>query len=484
MSDTTIRKTERAMGLDNNTQESREPMQRATHFDITGLIDERPVSPLQWRVFALCALVAVCDGFDTQSIAFAAPTIAREWGRPIASFGVVFGAGLLGLTVAALSFGPLGDKIGRKRVIITSLLAMGVFSLWAAEAGSMEELAIARFCVGLGLGGAIPNIIALTAEYSPFRLRSTLVTSMFIGFPLGAVLGGLASARLIEQFGWSSVFVVGGVLPLVLAPIILLGLPESVGFLVVAGRHGDRLARILARIAPDLKNDGELAFALSRQDRVTRGSIAQLFVSGRWTITLTLWTIFFCNLLVMYLLINWLPVVLSQAGLALDKAILGTVLLNLGGVFGGFAIAQSMDRWGTSRAFWAAYLGATFFVIAIGHAVFDVRLLMLLIFLAGFCLIGAQFGMNALAAAYYPTEIRSTGVGWALGVGRIGSIAGPLIGGAVIALGADAQTTLSMAAVPTVVCLLGMLLLNRLPTQPLAQVASDLTKDNQQCIVR
>lgn len=444
--------------------------------DVAALIDEGKVSALQWRVFGLCALVAVCDGFDTQAIAFAAPTIAHEWAVPVSSFGLVFAAGLFGLTIAALVFGPLGDRVGRKRVIIVSLAAMGAFSLWAAGAKTMHELALARFCVGLGLGGAIPSVIALTAEYAPRRLRSMLVTLMFIGFPLGAVLGGLASARIIEQFGWSSVFIAGGIIPLALLPIVLFWLAESAEFLIAAGHNGDRLARILSKIHPGLQDSVGLTFVQHRDNSVTRGSIAQLFTPRRWATTLTIWAIFFCNLLVMYLLINWLPVVLSHAGLPLERAILGTVLLNLGGAIGGLSIAWTMDRWGTSRAVWAAYLGAAFFVSAIGYSMSDARFLMTLIFLAGFCLIGAQFGMNALAASYYPTEVRSTGVGWALGVGRLGSIAGPVIGGAVIAFGADAQTVLTTAAAPTLVCVLGMLLLNRISNRQNAPAAAGLVQ--------
>ncbi|PZU60439.1 MAG: MFS transporter [Brevundimonas sp.] len=443
--------------------------------DVAREIDARKISGLQWRVFILCGLVALCDGFDTQSIAFAAPSIASDWGVPVSDFGLVFASGLLGLTVAALSLGALGDRIGRKRIIILSLLAMGVFSIWAAYARSMEELTLARFCVGLGLGGAIPSVIALTAEYSPLRLRSTLVTSMFIGFPLGAVLGGLVSARLIAEFGWTSVFWAGGILPLILIPVVLAALPESIGFLAAAGRHRDRIAAVLNRIAPDIRIGEGTTFTTPGQG-TARGSIGQLFTPDRALTTLTLWGIFFCNLLVMYLLINWLPVVLSQAGLPIERAILGTVLLNLGGAVGGFVIARTMDRWGGTRVFLAAYVGAAVFVVAVGYAVFDVRLLMALIFLTGACLIGAQFGMNALAAAYYPTEIRSTGVGWALGIGRVGSIVGPVVGGAAIALGADARAVLTTAALPTLACLLGMMLLGLIRSRTKTNTIANLEK--------
>lgn len=445
----------------------------ANRIEISQLIDERPVSRLQWRAIGLCALVAMFDGFDTQAIAFAAPAIAADWGVEIASFGTGFAAGLAGLTIAALGLGALGDRIGRKRIIVVSLFIMGLFSLLSAYAQSLTQLALLRFCVGLGLGGAMPNIIALTAEYAPARLRSTLVTSMFIGFPMGAVIGGAISARLIDAVGWQAVFTVGGILPLALIPLIAFWLPESVRFLVGTGRHERAVRAIVARIAPDISADTEIARSVA--DPAQPSSISKLFTEGRAATTLTLWGIFFCNLLVMYLLINWLPIVLAAAGFPHSLAILGTVLLNLGGALGGFLIARSMDKRGSQWALRAAYLGAAVLVAAVGYAMADARIAMTLIFFAGFCLIGAQFGMNALAAGYYETEIRSTGVGWALGIGRIGSIVGPIVGGLLIGLGADARTILTVAAIPAIACFLGMLLLNLLGRRQtgagLAQVA-------------
>jgi AAHS family 4-hydroxybenzoate transporter-like MFS transporter len=357
-------------------------------------------------------------------------------------------------------------------VVIVSLLAMGGFSLLAAHTSSLTELGLMRFGVGLGLGGAIPTVIALTAEYAPARLRSTLVTSMFMGFPLGAVLGGALAARLLVVFGWPSVFAAGAVLPLALAPLVAVALPESVRFLIGAGAPTHRIQGLLRRIDPSARLV-EGVTVVQGEAGPGRSAIRELFAHGRAAVTLALWAVFFCNLLVMYLLINWLPALLSQAGLPIGKAILGSVLLNLGGTVGGFLIARRMDARGGVRPFLLAYLGAALLVPLTGYLAFDARLLLALVFAVGFCLIGAQFGMNALAAGYYPTAIRSTGVGWALGVGRIGSILGPMAGGAVIAQGGDARAVLLAAAAPTLVCLIGILLLSRLASgRPNAPVAT------------
>ncbi|WP_066967584.1 MFS transporter [Rhizorhabdus dicambivorans] len=428
--------------------------------EISRLIDERKVSGLQWRAIGFCGLVALLDGFDTQSVAFAAPAIAKDWGINVASFGPGFAAGLAGLTVAALSLGVVGDRVGRKRIIIVSLAMMGIFSLLCARAGSLPQLAIARFFVGLGLGGAMPNIIALTAEYSPARIRSTLITCMCIGIPMGAVIGGAASSPLISAFGWQSLFIVGGILPLALIPLIMIGMPESVRYLVSVERHKAKVRSIIARIAPDLPSD--VIVTRQNADVAARGSIAQLFSDRRAATTLTLWFVFFCNLLVMYLLINWLPIVLTTAGIPHTQAIFGTVLFNLGGAIGGYFIARSLDKRQSDNALRFAFFGAAVFIALLGFAMTDVRLALALTFLSGFCGMGALFGMNALTASYYETEIRSTGVGWAHGIGRIGSIIGPVVGGALIGMGAETQTILLIAAVPMLACVAGLLMLTRI----------------------
>jgi AAHS family 4-hydroxybenzoate transporter-like MFS transporter len=432
-------------------------MAAVTTRDVSELIDRAPVGAFQKRAIALCALVAILDGFDTQSIAFVAPVIVKQWGLEMSVFGPVFGAGLLGLMVGALLFGPVADRIGRKGVIVFSTAWFGVFSALTALAVTPTELLAYRFLTGLGLGGAMPNIIALTSEYAPKRIRATLVTLMFCGFPLGAVLGGLASARLIGAFGWPSVFVLGGVLPLVLVPILIFALPESIRYLVAKGKGAQQRA-ILARLDPHAPLSAGESLVVS-EPRLEGVPVKHLFLAGRLGGTLLLWVIFFCNLLILYFLINWLPSVLRTAGLPLERAIIGTVLLNAGGIVGGLALGWLVDRRGPFGVLLVAFSLAAISVWAIGSVGAAVSGVLLIVFAAGFFVIGTQFCMNALAASFYPTSVRATGVGWALGVGRIGSVIGPVIGGVVLSLGWTHPTLFLAAAVPALVSAVAVALL-------------------------
>jgi MFS transporter, AAHS family, 4-hydroxybenzoate transporter len=311
--------------------------------DVVAVIDRVSLSRLQWVTIALCGIVAILDGFDTQAIAFVAPLMAKDMQIEMSAFGPVFGAGLLGLTVGALAFGPIADRWGRKPVIIVSTLMFGVFAFITPVVQSLEALMVMRFLTGLGLGGAMPNIIALTSEYSPKHRRATLVTLMFCGFPLGAVLGGLVSAQLMARYGWPVVFYLGGILPIVVLPLLMLWLPESIRFLVARDTAHARSVSILRRLDPAGSYGGDTRCVLPEQ-KAEGSPISQLFADGRAIGTLLLWVVFFCNLLILYFLINWLPSVLQQAGLPIERAIIATVILNAGGIVGGLTLGRLVDR--------------------------------------------------------------------------------------------------------------------------------------------
>lgn len=389
-----------------------------------------PLGRAQKRIVLLCALVAMLDGFDTQAIAFVAPVVAAQWGLQVSAFGPVFGAGLAGLMVGALVFGPAADRWGRRRVIIVTTAMFGVLTLLTAWATQLPMLLALRFLTGLGLGGAMPNIIALTAENSPARSRATMVSLMFCGFPLGAVLGGLIAAKMIPLAGWESTFWLGGLLPLLLLPALAAWLPES----------------------------QPAASAATAQPR----SVARLFSREHRTRTLLLWLVFFMNLLLLYFLVNWLPSLLRQAGVPLDKAIVSTALLNLGGIAGALLFARLSDRYGPYKVLPLAYLAAAACTVAIGRSTgAGFAPLMAMVTLTGLAVIGAQISINALAAASYPAEMRSTGVGWALGIGRAGSIVGPVVGGMLLATGLSTAPLFAIAAIAAVIAGLAVLLLAR-----------------------
>lgn len=429
--------------------------------DVLALINERPVGAFRIRILLLCALVALFDGFDTQAIAFVAPSIAAEWGLNVGAFGPVFGAGLFGLTLGALVFGPVADRVGRKAVIVGATLWFGAFSLLTATAASLPELLALRLLTGIGLGAAMPNIIALTAEYSPRRSCTTLVTLMFCGFPLGAVLGGIVAAKMVPALGWESVFVLGGVLPIALCPLLVLWMPESIRYLVTRKRNPAKIAGICGRIDPQRRFDAAQHYEL-QEKQLSGLPIKHVFLGGRALATIAMWAVFFSNLLLLYFLINWLPSVLQRVGFPLSLAIIGTVILNAGGIVGGLVQGRIIDRIGPYGVLCTSYLLAAVLVACIGVADLSRPLLLAVIFGAGFCVIGGQFGLNALAANYYPTAIRSTGVGWALGIGRIGSIAGPVIGGLIITAEWPAAQLFMISAIPALVSAIGVYIIGRL----------------------
>jgi AAHS family 4-hydroxybenzoate transporter-like MFS transporter len=400
--------------------------------DVADFIDRQPVGGFQLRLLLTCAAVLFLDGFDTQAIGYVAPALAREWGLTKGALGPVFSAGLFGLMIGALLLGPLADRIGRKRIIILSTLAFGICALATAFVHDVNALLAIRFLTGLGLGGAMPNAIAMTSEFNPRRRRATMVMIMFCGFSVGAALGGLLAAALIPHFGWRAVFVVGGVAPLLLVPVLALRLPESVRFLALTGRADEEVARLLRSINPMAVFAPATRFVV--QEPALPGiPVVHLFRDGRTPVTLLLWVVFFMSLLDLYFLSNWLPTVLNDLGASVSTSAAIGSMLQVGGVVGTFALGSIIDRF-SFRALALVYFIAVFAVGAIGQLGHSIVLVTMAIFAAGFCIVGGQIAANALAAGFYPTPVRASGVGWALGIGRVGSIVGPLVGGVLLTM--------------------------------------------------
>jgi len=418
------------------------------------VIDQAPFGTFQKRVVILCATVAMLDGFDTQSIAYLAPAIAAQWKVDIAAFGIIFGGGLFGLAVGAFLLSAVGDRFGRKIVILGSVLVFGIFSLLTAQAETMNELLVLRFLTGIGLGGAMPNIIALTNEYAPARLKATLVTVMFCGFPLGSTIGGLIAAPLVETYGWEWVFFLGGILPLLLLPFLALLLPESARFLAMQRGKAGKIGAILSKISPGASPEAFIASVRAESNlsaETPRVPLLELFAEGRAAMTSLIWLAFFMNLLVMYFLVNWLPALLRGSGLSLGVAIMSTALLNLGGVAGGLALGRLMDRRSPYVVLASGFGAAAVFIVVIAMADSNLVVLLAGAAFAGFGISGGQIGLNAVTATLYPTRMRAGGVGFALGVGRIGSILGPVLGGILIGLDWAPQTLLLASVAPALI---------------------------------
>ena len=436
--------------------------------NVQELIDSRKLSGFQVLVVSLCALIVLIDGFDTQAIGYVAPAIVRSWHVDRAALTPVFSAGLLGLMLGALAFGPVADRFGRKPVLIFCTLFFGVMSLLTSTADSVQSLIILRFITGLGLGGAMPNAIALTTEYAPKRIRATTIMIMFCGFSLGAALGGVAAASLISHFGWKSVFVLGGIVPCLAFPFLAALLPESIRYLVVQGERGDRVGAILRRIDPAASIPAGATFTV--EEHKAKGFVVrQLFANGRGPFTLLIWVVFFMSLLDLYFVTNWLPTIITDSGIAVSRAALITAMYQVGGILGTLLLGRLFDRFSPFVMLALTYLAASVFVLLIGTVGTSIGALVLTVFGAGFCVVGGQIGANALTANSYPTAIRSTGVGWALGIGRIGSIVGPMIGGQLLALHWPIRQIFLVAAAPVLVASLAALCISFLRRAPLAE---------------
>jgi AAHS family 4-hydroxybenzoate transporter-like MFS transporter len=426
--------------------------------NVADVIDGSKVGGFQIRIFVLCALVALLDGFDAQAIAFVASALAKKFDVPIAAFGPIFGAGTLGLALGALILPPFADRFGRKYQIVLATLLFGVFSLATAWVTSFGALALLRFLTGIGVGAAVPNLVPLTAEYAPKRMRALLITVVTSSWPMGAVLGGLVSSKMIPVYGWESVFYLGGILPLVLVVVLIPLLPESIRFLVNRSTEPDTVARTLNRIAPGGSHSAQDTFTLP-EEKLAGFSVKHLLSAGRAPVTVLLWISFFMNFLVLFFTFNWLPPLMQQAGLPIERAIVAVVLFNLGGIIGGIVMGRLMDKWGHFLVVGLAYCFGALFVGTIGFLDFSIPLLMTTITLGGFCTVGTQVCGNALAAALYPTAVRSTGVGWAYGIGRIGSIVGPILGGVLLTLHWGMRDLFLVAAIPLACAAIAILFL-------------------------
>jgi AAHS family 4-hydroxybenzoate transporter-like MFS transporter len=396
------------------------------------------------RITLLCAIVLAFDGFDISAMGFIIPPLTKVWGISPAQFTPALVAGSLGMLFGALTAGIAGDYFGRRPVLITCVTLFGILSLLSSLSMDVSQLASLRFVTGLGLGGAVPTAVALASDYSPPGRQGRLVALMSAGLPAGIIVGGALSAALLSRFGWTSIFIAGGIGPLILSPILLFWLPESQGFQGQA------------------RSDG--------RSRAARASINPVSIllgpQLRWT-TLLLWIVFITNFLASYLILLWLPSMLNASGATAAQAIVGTTLFPLAGITGAFILGWPIDKFGAERTLVAGLLVGALACAVVGFANLPYGLALLgLVFCVGLGLSGSQMGMNALSGSAYPTSIRATGSGWALGIGRAGTILGPLLGGLLLAAGfkTTAMFLFSSGAVLIAALAMGVLWIIRRPT--------------------
>lgn len=396
------------------------------------VIDTAKFGRFQIGIVVACAVIAMIDGFDTQVIGLVAPEIAKAWHSAPAAFGPVFGASLFGGLLGGLFFGFLCDRLGRRPSLVVAMTLFGVLTLATPWTRTIAQLTTLRFLTGFGLGGAFPCIIALTSEYAPARLRASIVSWMFCGFPLGAIAGGVIAAFVLPTTGWQSLFMLGGVIPLVLVPLVILGMPESVRFMALRGQTV-AIWRVLSAMRLDDRWSGELGVVLAPK----AVPVTSLFRHDRAIGTLLIWATLFLSLLMAYFLLNWLPLVARSTGIGLQGSVLAVAALNAGTVIGCLVLGPLANR-RPGPLLGGAYAAGAVAITLIGQSGHSSAMLLATSFAAGFFATGAQLCTIAFGAAFYETQVRATGVGWSMGVGRVGGVLGPIFGGLLIGAGVSA----------------------------------------------
>jgi MFS transporter, AAHS family, 4-hydroxybenzoate transporter len=398
-------------------------MQSNRRVDVQEFLNAHRFSRFQWLIFALCFFIVLLDGFDTAAIGYIAPSLVSEWGLPKPALAPVLSAALFGLAAGALCAGPLADRVGRKLVLVNSVLLFGLACLGSSQSGDLTSLTIFRFITGLGLGAAMPNAVTLMSEFCPDSKRATLTNAMFCGFPLGAAFGGFLAAWMIPLWGWRSVLMLGGIAPLVLTSLMIFVLPESIRYMVAKRQPLEKIRVVLMHISSEAAN--ATSFGMTEHAVATEGRTgAALVISAAYVVgSLMLWMAYFMGLVIFYALINWMPVLFKDAGMDPRTATLISALFPLGGV-GAIFFGWLMDRYNANWIIAIGYALTALSVFAIGQAVGSLGLLVVVVFAAGTLMNTAQSSMPALAAAFYPTQGRATGIAWMLGIGRFGGIAG------------------------------------------------------------
>ena len=427
--------------------------------DVRTIVREGRMSAFQIVAVTICMVINMLDGFDVLAIAFAGPLIAKEWALSPVQLGMLFSSGLAGMTLGSLVISPFADTLGRRPLVLFGLVVISVGMAGSAMMHALWPLAGLRFFTGLGIGTLLSSINTIVAEYSSERRRDFAVAFMSVGYPIGATLGGMISIVLITEFGWRSVFVFGAVLSALIVPVVLVRLPESLDFLLHK-RPADALPRINLLLRK--MGRGELVHLPDpdHPSTVAVKTVTGIFNRDFASRTLLICTSYFMIMLTLYFLLNWTPKVLVDQGLSVELGISGAVLMNAGGVIGGLLFGYFAGIFGL-RQLSSVFMVLLFIsVVVFGFADFDLVTMAILVAIIGFFLIGIIASLYALVAAVYPPQVRNTGTGLAIGIGRFGAIAGPYLAGVLIAAGWSRPAYCTALVLPT---LLAAFLVRRVP---------------------
>ncbi len=418
--------------------------------DVTEIIDEQRFGKFHLLLVVFTFFTVLVDGYDIGAVAFAAPALVKEWHLNRAQLGPLFSAGLAAGLIGPLVLGYLSDRLGRKRAVIGGVYFFGLFTLASVWAGALEQMIALRFIAGIGIAGVLPLVVALNNEYAPRRMRATMFVLMFCGITFGGGLPGLIAARYMATEGWQILFWIGGLVPITVATVLIFVLPESAKFLALHPERHDALARLLRRVSPGLALPADAQFVLHGETRA-KFSFASIFAGRLKLVTPLFWIVNAINLMVFYFVNQWIPTILPSAGLiSTEHAALAATLFQFGGTAGGLVLMRPLDRWGFIPVP-ILFAVAIPVVACIGLPGLSEPVVLALVTLAGFCLLGLQFGNISSEGNVYSTAIRSFGVGSCFAAGRVGSVVGPLIGGVLIGAQMPLSSLFMIAAAPLVV---------------------------------
>ena len=425
--------------------------------NINTLVDEAKFTPFHWGVLIWCLLIIIFDGYDLVIYGVALPLLMQEWSLSAVQAGLLASTALFGMMFGAMCFGTLSDKIGRKKTIMICVGIFSGFTFCGAFASTPVEFGILRFLAGLGIGGVMPNVVALMTEYAPKRIRSTLVALMFSGYAIGGMASALLGAWLVPVYGWKIMFYIA-IIPCLALPLIWKFLPESLMYLT-SKHQTDTTRTIVSKIAPEQVLTTDTQFVLNEVSEEDNAPLKALFQQGRSFSTFMFWIAFFMCLLMVYALGSWLPKLMIQAGYSLGASMIFLFALNIGGMVGAIGGGALADRFHIKKVLSIMFMCGALALILLGFNS-PQMVLYTLIAVAGAATIGSQILLYTFVAQYYPTTVRSTGMGWASGIGRIGAIVGPVLTGALLTMNLPHQMNFLVIAIPGVIAALAIFMVN------------------------
>ncbi len=424
--------------------------------DLREFINSNRVSPLQKLIIFICLMIVIVDGMDIAIMGFVAPVIKHQWGITTTDLAPVMSAALVGLALGAVISGPLADKFGRKKILVTNLIGFGVFTFFAAVSTNVTELMIFRLIAGLFMGGVMPQAVTMVTDYSPMRINGRMVTIILSGFTIGAALGGFIAAWIIPHFNWHAMMIIGGILPLILALIVFLKLPESIGYKVLKQHPKEQIDAIIHKMAPDFDTSNKV-FVLPKPktnsvDNPVKAVISPFYLFGSFL----LWWSYASGLFVVYLLGSWLPMMTNEFGFSISEASLITAIYQLGGPIGCVACGYLMDKINPHIGLIIGYTIAIIFMVFVGDVGHNFVLYSMMCFFIGMWMNGANAGINGISSAFYPIFARATGNSWMHGIGRLGAVASAFAGAYFLSLGWPASKIFLILCLPTVGIILAL----------------------------